>query len=196
MNENPSRFLLAGVGGQGVLLAAGLLSRALLGSGLEVKQAEIHGMSQRGGSVLCSVISGRDVHSPLVDPGDADVLLGFEKLEALRYAHYLTPGGLILSDSRLIPPVGQAPGPVEQAAREGEARLDRAPVQVFFSDFYLEAQRLGNPRLTNTITLGALAGFMGLEMTVWKEAVWSSVPGGTEELNWKAFNCGLALLEK
>ncbi len=184
------RFVLVGVGGQGVLVAANLLSRAFLYSEYDVKQAEIHGMAQRGGSVLCFVRRGKIVSSPLIDPGEADVMLALERLESVRYAHYLALGGLVVTSTRLIPPVGQAPGDLGRALERGEREMDRAGITSLRVDSHGESVELGNPRTANTVLVGALSAFLDVPDAAWERALSETVPPRTLDVNLAAFARG------
>lgn len=186
-------FVLTGVGGQGVLVAANLLSRALLAAGLEVKQAEIHGMAQRGGSVLCFVRSGQQVNSPLVDPGTAGVVLALERLESVRHAHYLAPAGRLLSCSRLIPPVGQAADDLLPLIEAAERDLRSRGVRIVTVDSAREAKAAGNPRTANTVLVGALSALLQVDQGHWETALAEAVPAHTLEANLVAFRRGRTL---
>jgi indolepyruvate ferredoxin oxidoreductase, beta subunit len=189
-------FLLAGVGGQGTVLASDVLAHVGLSAGYRVKQAEIHGMSQRGGSVVTYVRWGETVHSPLVAAGEVDVLLAFEKAEALRYLTHLRPGGLALVNMEAIEPVTVISG--GQAYPDDE-RLRSTVPQVAGSAVYLDgtgiARGMGNPRVANVVLLGALAALLerqnpALTDDVWLTVIEGRVPPKHVELNRTAFQIG------
>ena len=185
-------FLLAGVGGQGTILASDVLADVALVSGLDVKKSEVHGMAQRGGSVNTHVRwNAGQVHSPLVGEGEADILLAFEEAEALRYARYLRQGGVVVVNRQAIMPItvtsGGAHYPSEEELRAVYSRLtDR---------FYLVpgaelAEKLGNARAANVVLLGALSGFLDLPAETWLAVIEKRVPPKYVELNRQAFLAG------
>lgn len=183
-------ILLVGVGGQGTILAAKVLAAAALAQKLEVKMSEIHGMAQRGGSVITHVRVGEQVYSPLVEPGEADVMVAFEELEALRYAHYLRPGGKIIVNQRQIPPLPVAIG----AASYPEGIVDKlaavGEVQALPAEEL--ARQAGNQRGANLVLLGALAASLSWPAKDWEEAIRARVPARFLESNLKAFQLGLS----
>ncbi|HZD24478.1 MAG TPA: 2-oxoacid:acceptor oxidoreductase family protein [Acidimicrobiia bacterium] len=185
--------LLAGVGGQGTVLASTVLAEALLSAGFEVKQSEVHGMAQRGGSVVSHVRFGATVSSPLISLGSAEVLVAFEWAEALRWLPYVAPVGAVVIDStRIVPPTAcldrrewssSYPTMASELVRErvAEARLiDASGI----------AAQLGNVKAANSVLLGALASLLGLPNEVWMAAIRARVPPGTVELNLAAFRRG------
>jgi len=186
---NCSGIVLTGVGGQGTILASNVLGRALLAAGLDVKKAEIHGMSQRGGTVITQIRYGQKVFSPLLRKGTATVMIAFEKLEALRYADYMDRGGrIVVSDCEIVPePVlaGRAEYP-----RETAEEFKRYCEDVVVLDAAKMAEDLGNKRSQNMILLGASAGKIAIPAECWEEAIADSVPKGTIEVNLKAFHKG------
>jgi len=182
-------ILLSGVGGQGVLLASKILSNAALAKGLDIKQSEVHGMSQRGGSVVSHVRIGSAVHSPIVPDGACDILVGFELLEALRHAHNVTKDGVILYAVDRINPstvsAGFATYPEDVAAR-----LDAYPcrkVAVRAGDLGEEA---GDRRSANVALVGALSNFLDFGIEEWMQALEASMPAKIHALNKKAFELG------
>ncbi len=183
--------LLSGVGGQGVLLASYVLSQAAMAEGYDVKQSEVHGMSQRGGSVVSHLRFGPQVHSPLVTPGTADLLLSFEALEALRYVHWLKPGGLLVYNQLRINPATVAAGlasyPDEIAARIAAAWENSLAV-----DANALAEQAGNVRAANMVLLGAIAGRLPFKPETWRAIVERVVPPKTVEANVRAFELGMA----
>jgi indolepyruvate ferredoxin oxidoreductase beta subunit len=190
MASETKSILLVGVGGQGTILASRILSEGLMAAGFDVKMSEIHGMAQRGGSVSTHVRYGKKVYSPVISPGEADVLVAFEKVEALRWLLYLAPGGrLVVNDTEIFSlPVllGQAKYP----ERAEEALAER--VREFrLVDAAGIAGRLGNPKAQNVVLLGALVRAMALESVPWKDVMKGIVPPKLYALNEKAFDAGL-----
>ncbi len=182
-------ILLSGVGGQGVILASKILSEAALLQGLDIKQSEVHGMSQRGGSVVSHVRIGDVVHSPLVPEGQCDLLVGFEPLEALRFAHQVRADGAVIYSTDRINPSTVAAGFAEYPA-DLEARLASYPcekVPIAAGDL---AEKAGNRRSANVVLVGALAGRLPFPEEVWQEALEASVPGKLLALNREAFRLG------
>ncbi len=193
-------FLLCGVGGQGTVLASDVLVNVGLAAGLDAKQAEVHGMSQRGGSVTSHVRWGREVHSPIVGAGEADVLLAFEKLEAVRNLRALQPGGVALINTQAIVPLTVTSGgqtyPSDDEIRAAFAALTR---RVHFVDGERIAEELGNLRVANVVLLGALSALLeadpaleGAALTpeTWMNVIEARVPPKYLELNRRAFEEG------
>jgi indolepyruvate ferredoxin oxidoreductase beta subunit len=197
--KQPLNFLLAGVGGQGTILASDILVHVGLAAGYEVKQAEVHGMSQRGGSVTSHVRWGEVVHSPLVGDGEVDVLLAFEKLEGLRSLQHLRHDALALINLETIIPItvtslGQR-YPNDDVLRAAFARITAHAV---FVDGPGIARGLGEPRVANSVLIGALSRLLedqaltepGLPEAVWLEVLAGQVPPPSVDLNRKAFLAG------
>jgi len=187
-----TNVLMAGVGGQGVLLASETLALAALQEGLSVKQSEVHGVAQRGGSVVSHVRFGERVHSPLVRSGTAHVLYASERLEALRYAHALEPGGAIVMDNRAIRPI-TLPGAAEAEYPDDVAGfLLGKGYRVFVVDAVGTAVELGDKRCANVVLLGALANLLPLGQDAWAAALEARFPAAVLELNRRAFAAGRA----
>ncbi|MBP2675241.1 MAG: 2-oxoacid:ferredoxin oxidoreductase, gamma subunit [Deltaproteobacteria bacterium] len=184
---------LAGVGGQGTLLASEVLGEAFLLSGYDVKKSEVHGMAQRGGAVTTHLRFGPKVYSPLIEPGKADLLIAFEKIEALRFAHYLRPGGvLVVNAQEIFPPsvaTGREPYPADAAAR-----LAAVTDRLFLVDALAAALSLREVRAVNLVMVGAASRFLPLPEDAYEEAVRSSLPERIVEVNLRAFRAGRALL--
>ncbi len=182
-------MMIVGVGGQGTLLASKLLGRLLLTKGFDVKVSEVHGMSQRGGSVVTYVRWGDRVCSPIIDKGQADCILSFELLEAARYTEFLKPGGRIIVNSQQINPMpviaGAAVYPENLA--EKMAALD-AEVDAF--DALSLAEEAGSSKAVNLVLLGRLAKQFDFTDEEWMEAIEHSVPPKFLEMNKKAFEAG------
>ena len=192
MSRETKSILLVGVGGQGTILASKILSEGLMQMGYDVKMSEIHGMAQRGGSVSTHVRFGPRVASPVISPGEADVLVAFEKVEAARWIGYLKPGGaLVVNDYEIYSlPVllGQAVYPQGLGDRLREAVPD---AKIFNAGGI--AEELGNIKAQNVVLLGALIKAMGLEGLDWTEVLRDVVPPKLFDLNVKALQAGMAL---
>lgn len=195
----PLNFLLAGVGGQGTILASDVLVQVGLAAGYQVKQAEVHGMSQRGGSVTSSVRWGETVYSPLVGAGEVDVLLAFEQLEALRALKQLRRDALVLINLQAIIPVTVTSGGQRYP---DETALKRALAVVTAHAVYVDgpaiAKGLGEPKVANSVLLGALSGLLdeqrahqsGIAEALWLEVLSKRVPARVADLNRRAFLAG------
>jgi indolepyruvate ferredoxin oxidoreductase beta subunit len=193
MTSRTVNALMAGVGGQGVLVAGETLALAALAAGLEVKQSEVHGVAQRGGSVVSHVRFGPRVHSPLVPCGDADLLCAAERLEALRYAHYLKPGGTIVMDDRPIQPI-RMPNVPESPYPDGVPEFLRGKGYcVIVVPALQEADELGDTRCANTVLLGALSTRLDLTKEVWSVALRERLPERALSRNLRAFEKGREL---
>ncbi|MBI5445113.1 MAG: indolepyruvate oxidoreductase subunit beta [Deltaproteobacteria bacterium] len=182
-------ILLSGVGGQGVILASKILSQAALLQGLDIKQSEVHGMSQRGGSVVSHVRIGDVVHSPLVPEGGCDILVGFEPLEALRYAHWVRPEGTIIYSVDRINPSTVSAGFAEYPEDIGQ-RLGRFPCTSFAVAAGDLAEQAGNRRSANVVLVGTLADRLFFPEEIWEKALEASVPPKLLPLNREAFRLG------
>lgn len=182
-------ILITGVGGQGTLLASRILGNLALKMDLDVKVSEVHGMAQRGGSVVTYVRMGDEVHSPVIDPGCADVLLSFEGLEALRSAHMVKDGGSIVVNDQQINPMPVVTGAMEYPA-DVMTRMENMPVSLVRVDALSLAEKAGNARTVNTALMGALARQMEIPVEVWLEAIAACVPPKTVEMNKSAFMLG------
>jgi len=185
---NKLDFLLVGVGGQGILLASDVLAELGLRAGYDAKKAEVHGMAQRGGSVVSHVRWAEKVLSPLIGRGEVDYLLALEKLEALRYIEMLRPGGTALVNDYAIPPVSVSSGD-EVYPDDGRVRQVISKVT---KDFHLVpgiklAEELGEARAANVVMLGALSTFLDVPPEMWLEVIAERVPEKYAELNRRAF---------
>jgi len=188
MSETTS-VVLVGVGGQGILLGSEVIARAAMLAGYQVKTNEVHGMAQRGGSVVAQVRYGAEVYSPLVAAGTAAALGSFERIEALRFAHYLMPGGLAVVSSQMIVPVTVSTGQAQYPA-DAEARLRQAFPRLTYLDAAQMALDLGNIRVANVVILGALSQGLDLPLETWGEALAACVPPKHRDVNLKAFEAG------
>lgn len=184
--------LLVGVGGQGTILAGSLLAMAAADAGLDVKVSEIHGMSQRGGSVSTVVRMGSKVESMVADPGCADVIVAFESVEALRAQNYLREGGKMFVNDEVIVPVSVAIGNFEMP-EDIEGKLDElGAVRIPAGQI---AREVGSPRSTNVVLVGALSTALPFSVEDWEDAISRRVPPKTVDANLKAFRQGRAAAE-
>ena len=188
-----SGLLLAGVGGQGVILASMIVADALVRSGYDVKQSEVHGMAQRGGSVVSHIRWGDQVSSPLVPKASAEVLAAFEWAEGLRWVDYVRPGGAVVVDVRMIVPPGACVdrrGWATAYPRVDDAALADRRLRPRLLNAAAISTGLGNVRAANSVILGAVAGFLDIEDKHWEAAIETLVPPGTAEINLAAFAAG------
>jgi len=185
-------ILIAAVGGQGALLAARIIGNYAQLEAQQVKVSEIHGMSQRGGSVVTHVRYSQEVHSPVIEMGTADVLLGFEILEAARSIQYLRPGGILIVSRQQIQPLPVLTGAATYPPALLES-FESMPMTTYAVDALSHASELGNIKAVNTLLVGVLARRLSGDPTHWQEAVAESVPARHRDLNRKAFDFGFAL---
>ena len=185
-------IVIVGTGGQGIVLASRMLAAAAFLSGLDVKESEIHGMAQRGGSVIGHIRFGEEVYSPTIPVGRADLILALEELEALRYAHFLRKDGVVLLNRKKILPAGLDE---EGYPKDVEERLKGLNFKVFSLNGEELARELGNPRVENTLFLGVLSSWLPFEESTWEEVIKRSVPSKSLEVNLKAFYKGRELGE-
>ena len=192
MNDAVTNILLVGVGGQGILLASEVLSEAFMLAGFDVKKSEIHGMSQRGGSVVSHVRFGKQVFSPVVPEGEGDILFGFELLETYRALPLLRPGAKVVANEyRISPPsvlLGQAEYPQGLADK-----IRQRCAELLLVDGQGLASQAGDVRAANTVLLGAVSKRLAIDEQVWRQALEKMVPGKALEINLKAFAMGRAL---
>ena len=177
-----------GVGGQGAILTAKILVNGLMKAGYDVKMSEVHGMSQRGGSVSTQVHWGERVYSPLIGPGAADILVAFEKMEAVRYASFLKPDGVAVINDYSQPSATIAAGLAEYP--EGCLEAMKENFRCFTLDAAKIAQELGNPKCMNIVLFGALTYALGLEDIDWEEIIRETVPPKFLDLNLAAYRAG------
>ncbi|MBM7581518.1 indolepyruvate ferredoxin oxidoreductase beta subunit [Caldicoprobacter guelmensis] len=182
-------ILIVGVGGQGTLLASKVLGSLFMDLGYDVKISEVHGMAQRGGSVVTHVRYGTKVFSPLVEPGTADILLAFEKMEALRWIHFLKEEGRAVINLQEIEPMPVIMGTYEYP-KDLEGRIREVCPNVIFFDALAVARELGNIKVTNMALIGVLAKVLGIGSEAWEKAIKMVVPPKTAEVNLKAFYAG------
>lgn len=192
MSDKITNILLVGVGGQGILLAAEILSETFMLAGFDVKKSEIHGMSQRGGSVVSHVRYGKEVFSPMVPEGEGDILFGFELMESYRYLPLLKPGGTVIVNDLCIAPPAVLLG--QEAYPEGLAlKIQELCPDCLLVDGQNLAIEAGNARAANTVLLGAVSKRLDVEEKYWLEAIEKMVPKKALEVNLKAFALGRSL---
>lgn len=184
-------IMIVGVGGQGTLLTSRVLGGVILQAGYDVKLSEVHGMAQRGGSVVTFVRFGQDVAEPIVEEGQADVLIAFERLEAARYAHFLNKDGVLIVNDAKIEPMPVIIGAAKYPSDTIEI-LEKKH-KVIKVDALSEARKLGNSRIFNIIVLGIAAQHMEFTKEEWFKVIEETVPEKTIEINKKAFELGLSL---
>ena len=182
-------IMIVGVGGQGTLLASKLLGRILLTKGYDIKVSEVHGMSQRGGSVVTYVRYGDKVYSPIVDKGEADVILSFELLEAARWAEYLRPDGVIITNTQQIDPMQVITGKAKYPAAIQE-KLKVLGLRVDAFDALSLAEEAGTSKAVNLVLLGRISRSFDFTEDEWMQAIEESVPAKFLEINKKAFLLG------
>ena len=188
-NNTTVNILLSGVGGQGIIIAGTILTEVAMKAGMDVKKSEVHGMSQRGGTVVSQVRYGEKIHSPLIQKGKADIILAFEKLESVRFLECLKPGGFVIYNSVEIIPLTvyssdvQYPKDIKTICRE---KTDKV-FSVHASDYL---KPLGNGKILNTIMLGVLSQFLEFDEDIWLDTIISRVPPQTVDANRKAFEVG------
>ncbi len=180
--------MVVGVGGQGTLLTSRIIGKTALNAGLDVKLSEVHGMAQRGGSVVTFVRFGENVSEPVVEEGCADILISFERLEALRYAHFLKKEGKIIVNDCRIDPMTVVIGASEYP--ENIIETLKAEHPVYAIDGGTIAKELGNSKVLNSVVLGLAAKHIGFSKEQWLEVVKNTVPPVTVEINQKAFLAG------
>lgn len=181
-------IMIVGVGGQGTLLTSRILGGLAVHAGYDVKLSEVHGMAQRGGSVVTYVRYGEKVAEPIVEEGQADVLIAFERLEAKRYAHYLKQDGVIIVNDQRIDPITVVTGAASYP--EGIIEELSKKYQVYSIDAMAKAKEIGNTKAFNVIVLGMAARYMDYTVEDWIQVIENTVPPKTIEINKKAFYAG------
>lgn len=182
-------IMIVGVGGQGSLLASKLLGRLLMNEGYDVKVSEVHGMSQRGGSVVTYVRYGDKVSSPVIDAGEADYIVSFELLEAARWVKYLSPEGQIITNTQQIEPMPVITG-VAKYPEELVIKMKAAGAKVDAFDALSLAEKAGSSKAVNIVLMGRLSKYFSLSLETWLKAIEESVPTKFLELNRQAFELG------
>ncbi len=192
MKRQTTDIVICGVGGQGIILASNVLCQTAFLEGYDVKKSEVHGMAQRGGSVITHVRIGAKVYSPLIEQGNSDILLAFEKLEAMRYIHYLKKNGTAIVNDRKIPPMSVLTGAASYPLNI-ETNLKRHG-KIYYVDAEKVALELGNIRTVNIILLGVLSHHLWFKNRSWKASITKNVKKKFVDLNIAAFNKGSSVL--
>jgi indolepyruvate ferredoxin oxidoreductase beta subunit len=189
MDHMTTNILVAGVGGQGVILASDIMSEVFMEAGYDVKKSEVHGMAMRGGIVTSHFRFGKKVYSPLIKQGEVDILFAFEQLEGLRWVNHLRPDGkIVMNDHKINPP----------AVNLGEMEYPKAITKMIRSkikNFYLVrgteiALQLGDVRAANVVLLGGISKFFEVNEDLWLKTILNYLPAKVHELNKKAFSAG------
>ena len=181
--------MIVGVGGQGSLLASKLLGRLLLNKGYDIKVSEVHGMSQRGGSVVTYVRFGDKVYSPVIDKGQAEFIVSFELLEAARWTEYLKPGGKIITNTQKINPMPVIIGAAEYP-EDLEGKMKAAGIDLDTLDALTLAEQAGSSKAVNLVLMGRLSKYFDFTEEEWLQAIEASVPAKFLEMNKNAFKLG------
>lgn len=186
-------IMIVGVGGQGTLLASRIIGNALISQGYDVKMSEVHGMAQRGGSVVTYVKYGEKVYSPIVEKADADVILAFEELESARWISYLNPEGTIIMNTQKINPMPVIIGAAEYP--EGlSAKIDKTVKNCIALDALKLAKIAGTVKAVNVVLIGVMAAAMKADKQLWLDALKATVPTRFLEMNLKAFELGYSAI--
>ena len=184
-------IMIVGVGGQGTLLTSRILGKLATQAGYDVKLSEVHGMAQRGGSVVTFVRYGDQVAEPIVEEGQADVLIAFERLEALRYLHFLKEDGVVVVNDWRIDPITVVTGAASYP--EGIIEKLQKEIKTIVVEAMAEAKKLGTSKVFNVVVLGAAARHMTFSKEQWIQVIESTVPPKTVEINLQAFEAGYSL---
>jgi indolepyruvate ferredoxin oxidoreductase beta subunit len=182
-------ILFSGVGGQGILLASEITAYSLLASGYDAKKSEVHGMAQRGGSVTAQLRFGKKIYSPLIEPGQADIQVAFEMMEAVRYLPYLHKGSKVIVNTQKILPPSVATGQAEYPAEVLNNLTERGIVVVPVDAFDL-AREVGEVRTANVVMVGAMSAFLPVDPAVYADIIRARVPERFRDVNLRAFEAG------
>lgn len=182
-------IMIVGVGGQGSLLASRLIGNVLLSQGFDVKVSEVHGMSQRGGSVVTYVKYGDEVYSPVIEKGEADIIISFEQLEAARWLPFLKKGGSLVTSTQQIDPMPVITG-VAKYPENIIGKISEKGIDVTAVDALSLAEEAGNSKASNVVLMGVVSTKMGFSEDIWQKALVECVPEKFLELNKKAFALG------
>ncbi len=187
-------IMIVGVGGQGTLLASRILGNVLISSGKQVKVSEVHGMSQRGGSVVTYIKYGDEVYSPVIEKGQADIIISFELLEAARWMSYLKEGGELITNTQRISPMPVITG-AQSYPENIEDKIRAAGVKLTAVDALAAAEKAGSSRSVNVVLMGVLSKLHNaFDKELWEKAVEQCVPQKVLEINQKAFALGRELV--
>jgi indolepyruvate ferredoxin oxidoreductase beta subunit len=193
-DSQTTSIVLAGVGGQGIILASEITAQAAMLAGFDVKTNEVHGMAQRGGSVIGQIRYSKKVYSPLVAKGTAKVLVALEQIEAIRFSDYLAAGGVAVVNSQAIIPVTVSSGAAKYP-KNIKQMLDDVFQKLVFIDAVKIAIKIGNIRTANVVLLGVMSNHLDLPADCWQKAIESAVEKKYIELNKKAFAAGAAVAQ-
>ena len=182
-------ILIVGVGGQGTLLASKLMGKCFLEEGYDVKVSEVHGMSQRGGSVVTYVRYGEKVYSPVIEKGEADIIISFEQLESARWLPWLKKGGVLISSTQKIDPMPVIMGK-DEYPENILGKIEEKGVRLVSVDALDLALQAGTAKCANIVLLGAAVHYLGIDKDMWIDIIKSTVPPKTIETNLKAFELG------
>jgi len=182
-------IMIVGVGGQGTLLASRILGSVMMAEGLDVKVSEVHGMSQRGGSVVTYVRAGEKVYSPIITEGEADLILAFEQLEAARWLRYLKKDGKIVLNTQKLMPMPVITGDMQYPEGVIE-KLTATDAKIISLDALSLAEQAGSSKAVNVVLIGVVAKHMNIDKDKWLKAIEQTVPERFLELNRKAFELG------
>lgn len=183
------KIMIVGVGGQGSLLASKLMGNVLMAQGFDVKVSEVHGMAQRGGSVVTYVTFGEKVYSPVIAQGEADVVVSFEKLEAARWLPYLKKGGSLIVNDQQISPMPVITGAMEYP-KDILEKIHAKGVKVTALDALALAEQAGSAKAVNVVLIGVLSAMLDFSEEIWLETIAQTVPPKFLQLNQKAFELG------
>lgn len=190
MSNETKNLVIVGVGGQGSLLACNLIGRVLLIEGYDAKVSEVHGMSQRGGSVVTYVRYGEKVYSPIVDKGQAELLVSFELLEAARWLELLAPGGTVVTNTQQIDPMPVIIGAASYPENLPE-KFKAKGAKVDTIDALALAKQAGSPKAVNIVMMGRLSKYFPFKQETWQQALEETVPAKLLDINKKAFELGV-----
>ena len=189
--KKTTNIMIVGVGGQGTLLASKTLGKLLVAEGYDVKVSEVHGMSQRGGSVVTYVRFGEKVYAPIIDKGQADIIVSFEKLEAARWLEYLKPGGQLITNLQETDPMPVITGAMTYPENLIE-KMEALGVKIDAIDALALAEEAGTSKAVNMVLMGRLSKYFDMSEEAWKVAIEACVPAKFLDLNKKAFALGRA----
>ena len=184
-----TNIMIVGVGGQGTLLASKIMGDLYQREGYDVKVSEVHGMSQRGGSVVTYVRYGDKVYSPIIEEGGADIVLAFEQLEAARHLSYLKPGGTMVVNTQQIDPMPVIMGAASYPQGRIE-KMEQSGARVIAADALSLAEEAGSVKAVNVVLIGIMAKALGLPESLWLDTIEATVPAKFVEMNKKAFALG------
>ena len=187
--DNHYNIYICGVGGQGIIKTSVIIGEAAMNQGLNVVMSEIHGMSQRGGSVVTYVKYGDKVYSPVIEKGEADIIVSFELLEAARWISYLKKGGHLITSTQTLDPMPVITGAAKYPENIIE-KIKNLGIDIIAADALALAEEAGNAKASNVVLMGLIASKMSFDESVWKEAIKNCVPEKFLELNLKAFDLG------